>query len=386
MAQQDVILVSNNKQKDLTAQLAMENNFDELYAYITSGGVPSSRTITINGVIFDLSANRTYTVTDANLSTSDVTTNNSSTAKHGFLKKLSNVVTEYMDGTGNWSTPPSISDGDKGDVTVSGGGATWTVDNDAITNAKLADMPAFTIKGNNTSSPGDPLDLTKAQVTAFINVFSAILAGSVPASGGGTTNFLRADGTWTAPTASVSDGDKGDITVSSSGTVWTIDNGLDPAKLADGTVSATKFQYLNSLSSNAQDQLDSLFTNKADNIDVVHLTGDEYIVGEKIFGEAPKTDEWITFLIQASAPAAAEVLYTRLYSILDINGLDKRMSYIDENATTYTIMTKELDEYFPRSSSNLTIPTNRVVVTSGYYEVASGKTFELEGTSIIDVN
>lgn len=31
------------------------------------------------------------------------------------------------------------------------------------------------------------------------NQFSAILAGNVPASGGGTANFLRADGIWAAP-------------------------------------------------------------------------------------------------------------------------------------------------------------------------------------------
>jgi hypothetical protein len=35
----------------------------------------------------------------------DITTNNASTTKHGLLKKLSNVATEYMDGTGAWSTP-----------------------------------------------------------------------------------------------------------------------------------------------------------------------------------------------------------------------------------------------------------------------------------------
>jgi len=44
-------------------------------------------------------------VTDAKLSTSDITTNNASTSKHGFLKKLSNSATDYMDGTGAWSTP-----------------------------------------------------------------------------------------------------------------------------------------------------------------------------------------------------------------------------------------------------------------------------------------
>ena len=52
-------------------------------------------------------------ITDANLSTSDITTNNASTSKHGFLKKLSNVATEFMDGTGAWSTPAGSSDADR---------------------------------------------------------------------------------------------------------------------------------------------------------------------------------------------------------------------------------------------------------------------------------
>jgi len=41
-------------------------------------------------------------VKDSDLSTSDVTTNNASTTKHGFLKKLSNVSTEFMNGVGDW--------------------------------------------------------------------------------------------------------------------------------------------------------------------------------------------------------------------------------------------------------------------------------------------
>jgi hypothetical protein len=39
----------------------------------------------------------------------------------------------------------------------------------------------------------------QAALTALGNVFTAALKGLVPASGGGTTNYLRADGGWTAP-------------------------------------------------------------------------------------------------------------------------------------------------------------------------------------------
>jgi len=69
----------------------------------------------------------------------------------------------------------------------------------AITNANLALMAANTIKGNNTGSPSTPLDLTGTQVTAELDIFTSGLKGLVPASGGGTTNFLRADGIFAAP-------------------------------------------------------------------------------------------------------------------------------------------------------------------------------------------
>lgn len=44
-------------------------------------------------------------VTDALLSTSDITTNNVSTTKHGFAPKAPNDATKYLDGTGAWSVP-----------------------------------------------------------------------------------------------------------------------------------------------------------------------------------------------------------------------------------------------------------------------------------------
>jgi hypothetical protein len=45
-------------------------------------------------------------VVESDLALTDVATANAATGQHGFLKKLSNVATDYMDGQGNWSTPP----------------------------------------------------------------------------------------------------------------------------------------------------------------------------------------------------------------------------------------------------------------------------------------
>lgn len=181
-----------------------------------------------------------------------------------------------------------------GDVSFAAGGGAGTIAADAVTNTKLANMAANSLKGNNTGSAADPLDLTVAQVktllaytpadigaatsaqanathtgdatgataltlatvnsnvgafgsatqvatftvngkglttaaanvaisipataisdstaagrsmvtaatataqTALLDAFTSGAKGLAPASGGGTTNFLRADGTWAA--------------------------------------------------------------------------------------------------------------------------------------------------------------------------------------------
>lgn len=99
----------------------------------------------------------------------------------------------------------SVADGAKGDITVSNSGATFTIVNGVVTNAKLAPMGNGTIKGRATAGSGAPEDLTPAQIRSIINVADGANNYVHPTGDGnlhvpatGTTNngrFLKAGAT-----------------------------------------------------------------------------------------------------------------------------------------------------------------------------------------------
>ena len=100
-----------------------------------------------------------------------------------------------------------VTDGNKGDITVAG--TSWQINpdvvtgteladdsvgnihltNDSVDNTKLSNVVTNTFKGRVAAGTGDPQDLTPSQARTVI----------ASDSGGGSVNFLRADGQWALP-------------------------------------------------------------------------------------------------------------------------------------------------------------------------------------------
>ena len=88
-----------------------------------------------------------------------------------------------------------------GDISGSGTTAiTTAIGTNKVTNAMLAQIATASFLGRVTAATGNVETLTATQATSILNTFTSTLKGLVPLSGGGTTNFLRADGTWASPT------------------------------------------------------------------------------------------------------------------------------------------------------------------------------------------
>ena len=187
----------------------------DAYAAITDGTTPATA-----------SGSTTFKLRSADGSLSIVTQNNDAT--HGdnaniqipagaiTLAKMANMNTDRLlgrdtagsgapeeislDATLEWTGSASIRRAAlTGDVTATAGSNATTIAAAAVTNAKMANMATQTIKGRTTAGSGAPEDLTATQATAILDVFTSTLKGLAPSSGGGTTTFLRADGTWAAP-------------------------------------------------------------------------------------------------------------------------------------------------------------------------------------------
>jgi hypothetical protein len=94
------------------------------------------------------------------------------------------------------STGGSISDGDKGDITVSSSGTVWTIDNDAVTYAKIQNVSATDkLLGRSSAGAGDieEISCTAAGRALLDDADAAAQRATLSAAGTGVSNTFTAN-------------------------------------------------------------------------------------------------------------------------------------------------------------------------------------------------
>lgn len=206
------------------AEVAVNENFAALgQAFIWSHDVTADTGLTVglNGGDFDGNAVADSTVACTNNATNYIvvnrstraasvatsTTNWNNTSTYGRVARAvfaSGVLTAYHDERSSAggifdhaaAGGAVVADGDKGDITVSSSGATWTIDNDAVTYAKMQNVSATDkLLGRSTAGAGDVEEITCTPFARSIlddadaaSVRATIGAGTGTGSGDASTN------------------------------------------------------------------------------------------------------------------------------------------------------------------------------------------------------
>jgi hypothetical protein len=199
-----------------------------------SGYVPTSRTLTINGTTLDLSANRSWTV-----STGSGTVNSGTQYRLGYYATTGTAISEAAAITGS--------------------------------RALVSDANGVPTHSATTATQIGYLSTTTSDVqTQINNNRDSLRKRYLGIRAINDTMFALQKWNGTATTEdtvviSLANGNKNEITVNNGWTDWTINNGvvtnaklatgIDAIKIADGSVNNTEFQYINSVTSNVQTQI-----------------------------------------------------------------------------------------------------------------------------------
>lgn len=157
MAQIPIVLVSDKSDKYLRGQANIDANFTELYTGL-AGSVPSTRTVTINGVTFDLAANRTWNVGDMLKATYDPTGINASpfTRANHTGTQLAATVSDF-NAAALAAAPPETT-------------TTIGVITHAATN-KITPVDADEVTGNDSASGFTLIRYTWTNIKAFLKTY-----------------------------------------------------------------------------------------------------------------------------------------------------------------------------------------------------------------------
>ena len=139
--------------------------------YVSADGIKSyvdSGSTTLTNKTIDADDNTISDLVVSNFKSGVLDTNLASVSTSDDTLASAKAIKAYVDSS---TSGTSISDGDKGDISVSNSGGTWTIDADAVTYAKMQNVSATNrILGRDSSGAGVVEEITPANLRTMINV------------------------------------------------------------------------------------------------------------------------------------------------------------------------------------------------------------------------
>lgn len=175
--------------------------------------------------------------------TSDPATRNDGTARVAgdlYFNSVANTMKVFNGSAWDTVTTTPV-DGDKGDITLSGGASTYTIDNDVVTFAKMANIATDRLVGRDTASTGDPEALTVGggiEFTGSGGIQTSAFTGDVTKSAGGTALTI-ANGAVTSAKLDTNIDIAGTLTMTAGDIIVANTKGIDFSATANGVGTPT---------------------------------------------------------------------------------------------------------------------------------------------------
>ena len=175
--------------------------------------------------------------------TADPATRNDGSARVAgdlYYNSAANTMTVFNGSAWDTVTTTPV-DGDKGDITLSGGASTYTIDNDVVTFAKMANIATDRLIGRDTASTGDPEALTVGggiEFTGSGGIQTSAFTGDVTKSAGGTALTI-ASGAVTSAKLDTNIAIAGSLTMTAGDIIVADTKGIDFSATANGSGTPT---------------------------------------------------------------------------------------------------------------------------------------------------